>query len=140
MCGWRRLQGYGTFNQRSAEDDSPNAVDHGLDPFKEISEEYKHPLQEEHKSQLTSFLTKSSAGAFLLEIHEFLLLVLKKPKDTDTFRPDWGLKETVEGYMERKGLDVPPEVDQFFPEDILLSQCIEMWKFSALLRHGRNQN
>ncbi|XP_050960325.1 E3 ubiquitin-protein ligase rnf213-alpha-like, partial [Labeo rohita] len=110
------------------------------DPFKDISEEYKQPLQEEHKSQLTSFLTKSSAGAFLLEIHEFLLLVLKKPKDTDTFRPDWGLKETVVSYMERKGLDVPPEVEEFFPEEVLLSQCIEMWKFSALLRHGRNQN
>ncbi|KAF4115229.1 hypothetical protein G5714_002718 [Onychostoma macrolepis] len=50
------------------------------DPFKDISEEYKHPLQEEHKTRLTSFFAKSSAGAFLLEIHEFLLLVLKNPK------------------------------------------------------------
>uniref|UniRef100_A0A672LJI2 Ring finger protein 213 n=1 Tax=Sinocyclocheilus grahami TaxID=75366 RepID=A0A672LJI2_SINGR len=108
-------------------------------PFKDISEEYKHPLQEEHKSQLTSFITKSSAAAFLMEIHEFLLLVLKNPKDTHTFRPDWGLKETVVPYMDGKGLDVPPEVDEFFPEDILLSQCIDAWKFSALLRRERNQ-
>jgi len=55
-----------------------------------ISEEYKHPLQEEHKRLLPSFFTKSSADAFLLEIHEFLLLVLKKPKATENYRPDWG--------------------------------------------------
>lgn len=60
------------------------------DPFVGISKEYKHALQEEHKRLLTSFFTKSSADAFLLEMHEFLLLVLKNPKATDTFRPDWG--------------------------------------------------
>ncbi|XP_059403390.1 E3 ubiquitin-protein ligase rnf213-alpha-like [Carassius carassius] len=110
------------------------------DPFKDISEEYKHPLQEEHRSQITSFITKSSAGAFLMEIHEFLLLGLKNLKATDTYKPGWGLKITVVSYMERKDVEVPPEVDQFFPEDILLSQCIEMWKFSALLRRERNQS
>ncbi|XP_043084874.1 E3 ubiquitin-protein ligase rnf213-alpha-like isoform X2 [Puntigrus tetrazona] len=104
------------------------------DPFKDISEDYKHPLQEEHKTPLKSFLTKSGAAAFLLEIHEFLLLVLKKANGTDTFRPDWGLKITVVSYMERKDLDVPVEVDDFFPEEIPLSQCTEVWKFSALLR------
>ncbi|XP_026120794.1 E3 ubiquitin-protein ligase rnf213-alpha-like [Carassius auratus] len=110
------------------------------DPFKDISEEYKHPLQEEHKTKLTSFLTKPSAGAVLLEIHEILLLDLKNRKDTDTFRPDWGLKETVVSNMERKDLDVPPELDEFFPEEILLSQCVDAWKFSALLRQERNQS
>lgn len=60
------------------------------DPFESFSEEYKHPLQEEHKTTLNSFCTKSSAGAVLLEIHELLLLVLKDPNATDTFRPDWG--------------------------------------------------
>ncbi|XP_042587954.1 E3 ubiquitin-protein ligase rnf213-alpha-like isoform X2 [Cyprinus carpio] len=110
------------------------------DPFKDISEEYKHPLQEEHRSQLTSFITKSSAGAFLMEIHEFLLLALKNLTATDTYKPDWGLKITVVSYMERKDVEVPPEVDEFFPEDILLSQCIETWKFSTLLRRERNQS
>ncbi|KTF94632.1 hypothetical protein cypCar_00035528 [Cyprinus carpio] len=110
------------------------------DPFKDISEEYKRPLQEEHRSQLTSFITKSSAGAFLMEIHEFLLLALKNLTATDTYKPDWGLKITVVSYMERKDVEVPPEVDEFFPEDILLSQCIETWKFSTLLRRERNHS
>ncbi|XP_067280905.1 E3 ubiquitin-protein ligase rnf213-alpha isoform X2 [Pseudorasbora parva] len=108
------------------------------DPFVGISKEYKHPLQKEHKRLLTSFFTKSSADAFLLEMHEFLLLVLKNPKATDTFKPDWGLKDTVVSYMERKDLDTPPEVDEFFPEDILLSQFIDTWKLSVLVRQERN--
>ncbi|XP_043106269.1 E3 ubiquitin-protein ligase rnf213-alpha-like isoform X2 [Puntigrus tetrazona] len=109
------------------------------DPFVGISKEYKHSLQEEHKIVLATFFTKSSADAFLLEMHEFLLLVLKNPKATDTFRPDWGLKDTVVSYMERKDLDIPPEVDEFFPEEILLSQYTDTWKFSVLLRQERNQ-
>ncbi|KAL1277475.1 hypothetical protein QQF64_024148 [Cirrhinus molitorella] len=109
------------------------------DPFVSISKEYKHPLQAEHKRLLTSFFTKSSADAFLLEMHEFLLLVLKNPKATDTFRPDWGLKDTVVSYMERKDLDIPLEVDEFFPEEILLSQYTDTWKFSVFLRQERNQ-
>ncbi|XP_016095221.1 E3 ubiquitin-protein ligase rnf213-alpha-like isoform X1 [Sinocyclocheilus grahami] len=109
------------------------------DPFVGISKEYRRPLQEEHKRLLTSFFTKSSADAFLLEMHEFLLLVLKNPKATDTFRPDWGLKDTVVSYMERKDLGIPPEVDEFFPEEILLSQYTDTWKFSVLLRQERNQ-
>ncbi|ROL47362.1 E3 ubiquitin-protein ligase rnf213-alpha [Anabarilius grahami] len=110
------------------------------DPFESFSEEYKHPLQEEHKTWLNSFCSKSGAGAVLLEIHEFLLLVLKNPNATHTFRPDWSLKDTVVSYMERKNLDFPPEVDEFFPEEILLSRCIDMWKYSVSLRKERNQS
>ncbi|XP_056587886.1 E3 ubiquitin-protein ligase rnf213-alpha-like [Triplophysa dalaica] len=109
------------------------------DPFVGISKEYKHPLQEEHRRKLTSFFTKSSADAFLLEMHEFLLLVLKNPKAPDTFRPDWCLKDTLVSYMERKDVDIPPEVDEFFPEEILLSQYTNTWEFSVLLRQERNQ-
>ncbi|XP_077086723.1 E3 ubiquitin-protein ligase rnf213-alpha [Siphateles boraxobius] len=109
------------------------------DPFVGIGEEYKRPLQEKQKTLLSSFFTKSSADAFLLEMHEFLLLVLKNPKATDTFKPDWGLKDTVVSYLERKDLDVPPEVDEFFPEEILLSQYTDTWKFSVHVRQERNQ-
>lgn len=110
------------------------------DPFVGISKEYKQPLQEEHKRLLTSFFTKSSADAFLLEMHEFLLLVLKSPKSTDTYRPDWSLKDTVVSYMERKDLDVPPEVEEFFPEEILLSEYTSTWNFSVNLRQKRSQS
>ncbi|KAA0721415.1 E3 ubiquitin-protein ligase rnf213-alpha [Triplophysa tibetana] len=100
---------------------------------------YKHPLEDGHKRLLTSFFTKSSADVFLLEMHEFLLLILKNPKDEDTYNPKWGLKETLVAYMDRKKLDIPPEVEEFFPEEILLSECTKTWEYSVLLRQERNQ-
>lgn len=54
-----------------------------------ISKEYKKTLGEEEKRLLTGFFTKTSADSFLLEMHEFLLLVLKKPNATDTYKPNW---------------------------------------------------
>ncbi|CAM9284191.1 unnamed protein product, partial [Lampetra planeri] len=59
------------------------------DPFVEVSEEYKQTLSEDEQRLLTGFFSKSSANAFLLEMHEFLVLVLKKPDASETFRPDW---------------------------------------------------
>ncbi|XP_030645559.1 E3 ubiquitin-protein ligase rnf213-alpha-like [Chanos chanos] len=109
------------------------------DPFVGISQEYKQVLREEERKHLTGFFTKASADTFILEMHEFLLLVLKNPHATDTFKPDWSLRDTVMSYMERKDLDVPPDVEEHFPEEILLSQYIEAWKFMVVLKQERNQ-
>ncbi|XP_030645560.1 E3 ubiquitin-protein ligase rnf213-alpha-like [Chanos chanos] len=109
------------------------------DPFVGISQEYKQVLREEERKLLTGFFTKASADTFILEMHEFLLLVLKNPHATDTFKPDWSLRDTVMSYMERKDLDVPPDVEEHFPEEILLSQYIEAWKFMVVLKQERNQ-
>uniref|UniRef100_A0A674BCY9 RING-type E3 ubiquitin transferase n=1 Tax=Salmo trutta TaxID=8032 RepID=A0A674BCY9_SALTR len=88
---------------------------------------------------LTGFFNKSSADSILLEMHEFLILVLKPPNASDTYRPDWGLKDTLVAYMERKNLDIPPDVEEFFPEEIELSQYIEAWKFAVALKRERSQ-
>ncbi|TRY85502.1 hypothetical protein DNTS_016006 [Danionella cerebrum] len=119
---------------------SESMLRHKRDPFADISEDYKHPLQEEHKALLTSFFTNASADGFLLEMHEFLLLVLKNPKALDIFKPDWSLKDTMVAYMERKDVDVPPEVEELFPQQILLKHFTETWSFSVLLRQKRNQS
>lgn len=60
------------------------------DPFVEVSKEYKRALGEEEQRLLTGFFSKNSADAFLLEMHEFLVLVLKTHKATDTYKPEWG--------------------------------------------------
>ncbi|XP_070836494.1 E3 ubiquitin-protein ligase rnf213-alpha [Chaetodon trifascialis] len=99
------------------------------DPFVGVSEKYKVALGEDEHRLLTGFFSKSSADTFLLEMHEFLVLVLKKPDAPDTFRPDWGLKDTLVSYMERKDLDAPPDVEELFPDEILLSHYVEAWKF-----------
>ncbi|KAK3552318.1 hypothetical protein QTP86_010384 [Hemibagrus guttatus] len=109
------------------------------DPFVGISKEYKKTLGEEEKRLLTGFFTKTSADSFLLEMHEFLLLVLKNPNATDTYKPNWSVKDTMVSYIERKDMDVPPDVEELFPDTILLAQYIEAWKFSILLKQERMQ-
>ena len=44
------------------------------------------------------------------------------------------LRDTVVSYMERKDLDVSPEVEDLFPEEICLSHYIEAWKFSVVFK------
>lgn len=60
------------------------------DPFAGVSEQYKQALGEEEQRLLTLFFSRSSADNFLLEMHEFLVLVLKKPDAPETYKPDWG--------------------------------------------------
>ncbi|CAL8274226.1 unnamed protein product [Lota lota] len=104
------------------------------DPFAGFPGDYKLPLSDEDRRLLSGFFVKTVADAFLLEMHEFLLLELKNPSAPDKYRPDWGLKDTVVSYMERKDLDVSPDVELWFPEDICLSQYIEAWKFSVVIK------
>ncbi|XP_019896923.2 E3 ubiquitin-protein ligase rnf213-alpha isoform X2 [Esox lucius] len=109
------------------------------DPFKGISKKYKNALTEEQRTLLAEFFNKSSAEAFLLEMHEFLILVLKSPRASDTYKPTWGVKEVLEGHLERKNLDLPPDVEESFPEYIYLSEYIEAWKFAVALKWERSQ-
>lgn len=60
------------------------------DPFRWVSALYKQALGEDERRLLTAFFAKNSADTFLLEMHEFLVLVLKKPNAEDTFKTDWG--------------------------------------------------
>ncbi|XP_072224665.1 E3 ubiquitin-protein ligase rnf213-alpha [Leuresthes tenuis] len=109
------------------------------DPFVGVSEKYKEALREDEHRLLTAFFSKSSADTFLLEMHEFLVLVLKKSNAPDTYRPDWGLKDTLVSYMERKDLDIPPDVEELFPEEICLSHYVEAWKFIVTFKQERGQ-
>uniref|UniRef100_A0AAZ3SJB9 RING-type E3 ubiquitin transferase n=1 Tax=Oncorhynchus tshawytscha TaxID=74940 RepID=A0AAZ3SJB9_ONCTS len=69
------------------------------DPFVGVSEEYRNPLGDEDRRLLTTFFTKSSADSFLLEMHEFLLLVLKSPRAPDTYSFIWNAFPTVPTYV-----------------------------------------
>uniref|UniRef100_A0A3Q3AP92 RING-type E3 ubiquitin transferase n=1 Tax=Kryptolebias marmoratus TaxID=37003 RepID=A0A3Q3AP92_KRYMA len=104
-----------------------------------ISKKYKQALGEDEHRLLTGFFSKSSADTFLLEMHEFLVLVLKKPNAPDTYNPDWSLKDTLVSYMERKDLDIPPDVEELFPEEICLSHYTEAWKFIVTFKQERAQ-
>uniref|UniRef100_A0A3B5M1E9 RING-type E3 ubiquitin transferase n=1 Tax=Xiphophorus couchianus TaxID=32473 RepID=A0A3B5M1E9_9TELE len=108
------------------------------DPFVGVPEKYKRPLGEEEHRLLTAFFSKNSADIFLLEMHEFLVLVLKKSNDPDAYRPDW-LKESLVSYMEQKDMDIPPDVEEHFPEEIFLSHYVEAWKFIIAFKQERGQ-
>ncbi|KAJ8390754.1 hypothetical protein AAFF_G00101340 [Aldrovandia affinis] len=109
------------------------------DPFVGISEQYRRPLVEEDRRALARFCrSRSSVEALLLEMHQFLLLHLKSNRDPDMYRPDWGLKETLESYMERRDLDPPPDFQELFPEEVRLSQAVEAWRFIVSFRQGRS--
>lgn len=53
--------------------------------------------------------------------------------------PFTSVKDTMVSYMERKEMDVPPDVEQLFPDEILLAQYVEAWKFSIFLKQERMQ-
>ncbi|XP_072299387.1 E3 ubiquitin-protein ligase rnf213-alpha-like [Eucyclogobius newberryi] len=107
------------------------------DPFGDVSKEYKQDLGVDERRLLTGFFSKNSADSFLLEMHEFLVLELNKPEATDVFKPEWGLKDTLVSYMERKDMDIPPDVEELFPEEICLSHYVEAWKFCVSFKQER---
>lgn len=49
------------------------------------------------------------------------------------------LKDTLVGYMERKDLDIPPDVEELFPVEILLSHYVEAWKFIVAFKLERQR-
>ncbi|XP_072560845.1 E3 ubiquitin-protein ligase rnf213-alpha isoform X2 [Paramormyrops kingsleyae] len=108
------------------------------DPFAAIPEAYKELLAKSECELLRGFLTKGSVDLWLLETHELLLLVLKSPQAPNTYKPTWSLKDTLVSYMERKDLDVHPDIEEFFPEEICLSKCVEAWKFAVAFKQERS--
>ncbi|CAB1317918.1 unnamed protein product [Coregonus sp. 'balchen'] len=101
------------------------------DPFSGVSAEYQQPLTEEQKRLLQGFISRGHVDTWLLEMHEFLLLNLGKPHVSDTYGPGWSVKETLAAYMDSKEVEVLPDVEASFPDEILLSQIVETWKFTV---------
>lgn len=50
----------------------------------------------------------------------------------------FSLKDTLASYMERKDLDVPPEVEEF-PDELLLAHYVEAWKFIVAFKQERQR-
>ncbi|XP_058848399.1 E3 ubiquitin-protein ligase rnf213-alpha-like isoform X1 [Acipenser ruthenus] len=109
------------------------------DPFAGICKEYKKNLDADKQRLLTGFFAQGNVDTFVLEMHEFLLLNLKNVQAADVYKPTWSLKDTLIPYIERKDLDIPPELEEFFPKEILLSQCVEAWKFAVTYKQERAQ-
>lgn len=107
------------------------------EPFREISSRYKVGLSPENAKCLSTFLNQMDLDAFLLELHEMMILKLKSPQAEDNFRPEWSLRDTLVSYMETKDSEIPPELEYQFPEEILLSNCVPAWSLAVGLKRAR---
>ncbi|XP_047401153.1 E3 ubiquitin-protein ligase RNF213 isoform X1 [Sciurus carolinensis] len=101
------------------------------DPFREIDSRYKADLSPGNTKLLSTFLNHTDLDAFLLELHEMMVLKLRNTQTQDSFNPEWSLRDTLVSYMETKENAVLPEVESQFPEEILLSSCVSVWKAAA---------
>ncbi|XP_060251785.1 E3 ubiquitin-protein ligase RNF213 isoform X7 [Ovis aries] len=61
----------------------------GKEPFGEIIPRYKADLSPENAKLLNTFLNQIGLDAFLLELHEMMILKLKNPKIAESFNPEW---------------------------------------------------
>ncbi|XP_037626449.1 E3 ubiquitin-protein ligase rnf213-alpha-like isoform X1 [Sebastes umbrosus] len=107
---------------------SENMLRLKTEPFLRYPAEYLKALTEEDKIELKGFMSMGNVDQWLLEMHEFLLLSLGRLRATDDYKPSWSVKETVCAYMDRKQVEVPPYVEEKFPENLLMSQIVETWK------------
>nr|XP_034493275.1 E3 ubiquitin-protein ligase RNF213 [Marmota flaviventris] len=107
------------------------------DPFREISSMFKADLSPESAKLLSTFLNHTDLDAFLLELHEMMVLKLRNTQTQDSFNPEWSLRDTLVSYMETKDSDILPEVESQFPEEILLSSCVSVWKAAAARKQDR---
>ncbi|MEE6515818.1 hypothetical protein FKM82_024889 [Ascaphus truei] len=106
------------------------------DPFAEVDKAYKAELKRGSRQQLNVFLEQNGLDLFLLELHEMIILKLKKPQGADTFKPAWSLRDTLGPLIEGKDIFFP-ELDSEFPEEITLAHCIEAWKVAAKMKRNR---
>ncbi|XP_062976189.1 E3 ubiquitin-protein ligase RNF213-like [Elgaria multicarinata webbii] len=107
------------------------------DPFAEVSTSYKDELTVENTKLLNDFLMQAELESFLQELHEMIVLKVKYAQAGEEFNPTWSLKHTLIPYLESKDSNPLEELDDMFPEEIPLSQCIAAWKLAATLKQNR---
>ncbi|NXM67952.1 RN213 ligase, partial [Serilophus lunatus] len=104
------------------------------DPFADVSPDYKAELSPEIAKLLHSFLVHSRLETFLQELHEMIILKLKGVHAVDEFRPTWSLKESLLPYLDAKDSELAREMEETFPDEILLSHATATWKAAALFK------
>ncbi|NXO62383.1 RN213 ligase, partial [Phainopepla nitens] len=106
----------------------------GRDPFADVSPDYKEELTPELAKLLHSFLVHSRLETFLQELHEMIILKLRCVQAVEEFRPKWSLKESLVPYLDAKKSELALELEDTFPDEILLSHAAGTWKAAALFK------
>ncbi|KAM6344814.1 E3 ubiquitin-protein ligase RNF213 isoform 2-T4 [Alca torda] len=110
------------------------------DPFVDISTAYKAELSPELAKLLNTFLVHSRLETFLQELHEMIVLKLRRVRAVDEFRPTWSLKESLLPYLDAKDSALATELEETFPDEILLSHATATWKAAALFKRERRES
>uniref|UniRef100_A0A8D2MIK3 RING-type E3 ubiquitin transferase n=1 Tax=Zonotrichia albicollis TaxID=44394 RepID=A0A8D2MIK3_ZONAL len=106
----------------------------GRDPFADVSRAYKEELTPELVKLLHTFLVHSSLETFLQELHEMIILKLRGVQAVEEFNPMWSLKESLLPYLDAKGSELAAELEDSFPDEILLSHAAGTWKAAAVFK------
>ncbi|NXK12504.1 RN213 ligase, partial [Herpetotheres cachinnans] len=109
------------------------------DPFVDVSTVYKAELTAEMAKLLNTFLVHTRLETFLQELNEMIILKLRCVKDVDEFRPMWSLKESLIPYLDAKDSELAAELQEMFPDEILLSHATATWKAAALFKRERRE-
>ncbi|XP_074703437.1 E3 ubiquitin-protein ligase RNF213 isoform X1 [Strix aluco] len=109
------------------------------DPFVDINTVYKAELSPEIAKLLNTFLVHSRLETFLQELHEMIVLKLRRVQAVDEFRPTWSLKESLLPYLDVKDSELATELQEMFPDEILLSHATATWKAAALFKRERRE-
>ncbi|NXT06518.1 RN213 ligase, partial [Prunella fulvescens] len=106
----------------------------GRDPFADVSSDYKEELTPELAKLLHTFLVHSRLETFLQELHEMIILKLRHVQAVEEFKPKWSLKESLLPYLYAKDSELALELEDTFPDEILLSHAAGTWKAAAVFK------
>ncbi|NXQ37585.1 RN213 ligase, partial [Catharus fuscescens] len=106
----------------------------GRDPFEDLNPGYKKELTPELAKLLHTFLVHSRLETFLQELHEMIILRLRRVQAVEEFKPTWSLKESLLPYLDAKDADFAQELEDTFPDEILLSHAAGTWKAAAAFK------
>ncbi|NWI71859.1 RN213 ligase, partial [Todus mexicanus] len=109
------------------------------DPFVEVSTDYKAELSPEIAKLLNTFLVHTRLETFLQELHEMIVLKLRRVQAVDMFRPSWSLKDVLIPDLDVKDSDLATELQEMLPGEILLSHAAATWKAAALFKRERRE-
>ncbi|XP_041073022.1 E3 ubiquitin-protein ligase rnf213-alpha-like isoform X2 [Carcharodon carcharias] len=106
------------------------------DPFERIPDAYKEKLHPQEERELKSFFASTDINTFLWELHEILVLKTAQSNVDNYFPSTWSLKDTLSIYLESKGSDILPGLEDSLSDEIALAKSIQTWKLAVNFKKG----
>ncbi|XP_077980129.1 E3 ubiquitin-protein ligase rnf213-alpha-like [Glandiceps talaboti] len=99
------------------------------DPFETLSKDYRQELTDDLTTCLVAGLRQINVDSLVQQLHEFIVLKLMISSDDEELdmRSDWGIRDTLQAYLEAKDEEILG-FDEYFPEDITLGNIWYTWR------------